>query len=383
MANLFVNLPAPAGNGVGAAVDLSAFGATKTFIVSGSWARAPIVTIEMNDDPGQAGSWAPVGVSSQGAGKFTIDIVGVWFRVNVQLFRGGSAPDVNVGGTDNGTLVLSLPVPAGVGVGAAVDISSLGSFKTAWVANTFRGNLLVELSTDGASDWSPGFSFTSPGQQSKVSIAHWARVKRLAPGTDTLLPLVFLAAAVDGGIGPTGPTGPSAGPTGPTGHAGVAGPTGPTGHVGDTGPTGPQGDAGIEGPTGPTGPSDGPTGPTGAGPTGPTGAAAATTAEHLSGAGGDPQIPLADVDASFLENSLSESVLLFGPLADGVVDGQIHNFVNISASGTRVVRVEITSFEGGFTLMSSTSTRANFSVIWNDQEAVWQVIGTPRNFTES
>ncbi len=206
MANLFDNLPALAGNGVGAAVDLSTYGATKTFIVSGVWDRAPIVTIEMNDDAGQAGSWAPVGRSVQGVGQFTISVVGKWFRVKVQAWKGGLAPDVNVGGTDLGTLHFALVCPAGVGNGAAVDISTLGPLKTACVQNAYRGALIIEFSTDGASDWSTGFSFPNPGQKSGVVVANWARVKRLSPGTGLVLPLVFLYAEVPAGGGGPPPT---------------------------------------------------------------------------------------------------------------------------------------------------------------------------------
>jgi hypothetical protein len=110
------------------------------------------------------------------------------------------------------------------------------------------------------------------------------------------------------------------------------------------------------------------------------------TTEHLSGAGGTPgpaTIPIANVATSFLENTFTESTLTFGPLADGSVDGQIHNFVNVSANGMALVRVQITSFEGGLTFMTSTATRANFSVIWNSLASEWQKLGTPLAFTES
>ncbi len=311
MANLFLALPAPTGNGTGTAVDLSAFGKTKTFIVAGSWNMPPIVTIEMNDDPSQAGTWAVVGASLQGGGSFTIDVVGQWFRVNVGGFRGGQAPDVNVGGTDDGTTLVNLPVTVGTGVGAAVAIPTVGPFKTAFVGGTFKGGVIVELSTDGSTDWAQEFAFSNGGQQTSVVVANWARARRIGvpvvnPGT----PIVWLGGADDISTGPSGPTGPN-GPTGPTGASGptgptgIAGPTGPTGSQGATGNTGPTGSQGVAGVTGPTGPQgiqgvqgiqgiqgiDGPTGPTGAGGaastvTGPTGSQGVAGATGPTGANG-------------------------------------------------------------------------------------------------
>lgn len=201
MGNLFANLPAPAGNGVGAAVDLSAYGEIKTFIVDGTWVIPPSITVEMNDDAGQDGDWIAVTPTFQGAGVVTVSVVGKWFRVNVGNFFSGVAPQVNVGGTDGGTTIISLPSPVDNGVGAAVDVSALGSFKTTAVQGPFKGFVVIELSTDGATEWAQNLSFKDTGQQSTVVVANWARVRRQGiPSnvSDVGLPIVNIGAANPG-----------------------------------------------------------------------------------------------------------------------------------------------------------------------------------------
>lgn len=56
MSNVFVSLPALAGNGPGAAVDVSAFGTAKTITVEGS---AGFIGIEISNDAGHA-NWTPI-----------------------------------------------------------------------------------------------------------------------------------------------------------------------------------------------------------------------------------------------------------------------------------------------------------------------------------
>ena len=151
----------------------------------------------------------------------------------------------------------------------------------------------------------------------------------------------------DGHDGTTGPTGTSDGPTGPTGAAGTLGPTGPIGTTGDVGPTGPGG--GVP------------------------------TTEHLTGSGGDPAIPLTNVDTSFLTNATSESVLNF-TLADGLLDGQIHDIVNDAASSSAIIVITPANFRDGTTI-TSTAGAASCALIWNAVGGEWHMLGTPRNFT--
>lgn len=204
MGNLFANLPAPAtANGAGDAVDVSAFGASKTVVIAGSWpvTQVPLVTIEINNDPTKAGSWNPI-ATRQGGGILAFESAAMWMRQRVSSNRSGTPPRVDVGGTDDGTSFAALPSTSADGAGAAVDVSALGVFKTITVGGTFNGVALIEVSEDGTTNWAQAFSFSAPGQQSMLLTAHWMRTRRqgvpvIAPGQ----PVVNLGAVATGGGG--------------------------------------------------------------------------------------------------------------------------------------------------------------------------------------
>lgn len=204
MANQFVNLPALAANGAGAAVDISTFGAIKTIVVQGVWAapnKAPTVNIEINNDSVPNGSWAPACPSIRGTGIVTFSSAARWMRVRVSGYRGGQAPDVNLGGTDDGADFATLTVPAGNGVGAAVDVTSLGLLKTLVVNNRFSGAIILELCEDAAGvNWAQWSSMQAPGAMTNIAAAYWARLKRVGiPANDPYgTPLATL-----GGANPT------------------------------------------------------------------------------------------------------------------------------------------------------------------------------------
>lgn len=275
MANVFATLPAIAGNGPGAAVDLSTFGANKTITVTGNGFSGgePFVGIEISNDS-SGGVWTPV-VMFLAPGEQTIEVACHWMRTNVTSFKGGNAPNVQVGGTNDGTTFATLVAPSVNGLGTGVNVSTLGQFKTIQVAGVFTGNLNILVSEDGGLTYQAACAFSQPGQITiPTLVADFMRVSRngvplINPGA---APTIYIAAvAVSFVLGPTGPTG-ALGPTGPglTGPTGASSTvTGPTGSTGPTGPsvTGPTGNSSTV--TGPTGPSGGPTGA--GGPTGPTG----------------------------------------------------------------------------------------------------------------
>lgn len=175
MAQIFVNLPAPAGNGTGAPADMSAFGPLKTIAVSGG--ANCTVNVEMSNDAG-AVFWAPVCTVGPTGGTFQFSGVARWMRVRVSQFLGSAAPVINVGGTNEGSSFLELPVPADDGSGAAIDTSAMGPFKTIQVGDTFRGSLQIDVSEDGAMNWATIASFSGPGTQTLVFAAKYMRVTR-------------------------------------------------------------------------------------------------------------------------------------------------------------------------------------------------------------
>jgi len=207
MANLFINIPVPAGNGSGAPVAMGAFGLVKTVSVTGPFIAS--VTIEISNELAPT-MWAPLQTFNNADG-FTYEVACRWMRATVVNYKSG-APACDVGGTDDGTLFASLPAPAGNGVGAAIDVSLLGLFKTVTVNGPFNGNVQIEVSEDGITRWSQiGLGFPNAGQQSTTVAAKFMRVVRagvptIAPG----LPIVDVAACQigGGGAGPPGPTVP-------------------------------------------------------------------------------------------------------------------------------------------------------------------------------
>lgn len=187
MANLYVNLPVPATDGIGAAVDVTALGVDKTIVCAGD-ADASF-NVEVNNDAGQAGSWSPVATFNN-PGSLVVSVACMWMRVRVSKTNPHvvGAMVVDVGASDDGCQFASLTVPAGNGVGAPVNTSSLGPFKTAQVGGAFRGSLIVEISEDGATEWAQPFAFANPGVKSLLLTAKFMRVRRsgvplVNPGT--------------------------------------------------------------------------------------------------------------------------------------------------------------------------------------------------------
>lgn len=200
MGNQYITLPVPTGDGAAAAVDVSTFGGLKSIVCAGD--ASSVINIEYNNDPGQAGGWQTL-VTFQPRGQSTNVVACLWMRVrqsNYNKYVGGS-PSVTLGGTDDGTQQATLPATAADGVGAAIDVSALGTTKTVQVGGTWRGNVIVEISEDG-SDWGQPFSFQTPGAQTLAVAAQFMRVRRsgvpqIGPG----LPIVNVCAVESTGGG--------------------------------------------------------------------------------------------------------------------------------------------------------------------------------------
>jgi hypothetical protein len=335
MSFISVNLPAPAANASGAAVDVSAFGGLKTITVTGNGGVfEPFVTVEMSNETSPT-KWTPACPTFTNPGEQTIQIAARWMRATVSNYKGGGAPTVEIGGTDDGTLFASLPALAGNGSATPTSTATLGDFKTVQVAGPFRGTVNIDVSEDAGATFQTVLSFNNPGQQTFIGAADFMRVTRSGvPGNTPGLPITNVGGTTIAGLGPAGPTGPTGpsvtGPTGPTGNTGATGAS-LTGATGPTGATGAGGSAG--GPTGPTGntgstgPSGGPTGPTG--PTGAQGSTGATGADSTvtgptgnTGPQGAPSTVTGPTGAAGPQGALGPT----GPTgADSVVTGPTGN----------------------------------------------------------
>lgn len=176
MANLFVNIPVPVANGVGAAVDVSAMGKTKSLVCGGGFAAT--VNVEYSTDA-LGDEWAPLATFQQ-SGNLTIDVAAHWMRAVTSEYKSG-APNLDVGSSDAGTTFALLTAD-----GASVDISALPLFKTVIAPS----KAIVEVSEDGVS-WAQIFSLPDGGDESREVVGQFARV---VGGVD-----VTIAAANDGG----------------------------------------------------------------------------------------------------------------------------------------------------------------------------------------
>jgi hypothetical protein len=217
VANLFFNLPIPAGDGTGAAVDVSTLGALKTFVVgetlgpNGEGFRCSL-NIEMSNAavaPVADNEWAPVDTFNN-PGDITIPISAKWLRVRRSDSKtpAGTAT-CDVGSDDSPATLAAFTVTAGDGSGPSVNTSTLPVYKTVTVGGAFRGNVVVEVSNDGV-HFAPQFSMPNGGQQSAAFTAEFMRVSRdgvpvISPGT----PIVNIAASNLPGTGSGGGGGPA------------------------------------------------------------------------------------------------------------------------------------------------------------------------------
>lgn len=198
MANVFTDLPAPAGNGSGAGQDVSAMAALKTITVEDTFTG--VVAIEVSNDGGA--TFGELTTFTR-PGKRTIAAVAEQMRVTRRIIDPAAPglPNIDVG-ADAGVTAFAVPaVPAGDGTGAPTDVSGLGEFNTVVVAGVFTGSLTIEISEDGV-DYVDCLTFTTPLMRSKNFIAQFLRVTRAnvnpgAPGA----PVVAVGASPGAGGG--------------------------------------------------------------------------------------------------------------------------------------------------------------------------------------
>lgn len=188
--NVYLNIPVPAANGAGAAVDVSLMGKSKTLIVGGVFKAT--VKFEFANDP--AGTvWTPLAASFEAPDTQNVDVAARFMRAVVSNYKSG-APNADVGSSNAGTSFAQLVPPPGNGAGAAVDISALPPFKTVVISGGFTGGLFVEISEDGVG-WFPALAFYTGGDQNFTAYAQFARISRSNSGGG--VPNVWVGGAAD------------------------------------------------------------------------------------------------------------------------------------------------------------------------------------------
>jgi len=157
MPSVFLNIPVPATTGSGAPVNISALGFCKLFSLTGGFGSVPnlgaTVVIEASND---GVSWSPV-TSLTAANDIRRSFAAVLVRATV--IGDATGANLSVGADNPGTDMTALAVPAGNGVGAAVDISSFGSEKTVLYNGGMEASLTIEISQDGGLTYTEAASF--------------------------------------------------------------------------------------------------------------------------------------------------------------------------------------------------------------------------------
>ena len=195
MANLYIPLPVPASNGVGASIDVSQLGSKRTILVSGVFLGT--VNVEVSDD---GDNFVSAATFNNAGDDYTAEISSCFMRVRLSGYKSGT-PIVEVGGQALGTDSVILEVPTENGVGAASNVSEHGAEKNVVVSGKFGGGIRIQASNDGV-NFVPVASFNDPSTESLSFYAEFVRVERTGvPKINPGSPVVSICSGKDSGAG--------------------------------------------------------------------------------------------------------------------------------------------------------------------------------------
>lgn len=205
--NVFANLPMPALNGGGAAVDVSTMGAQKTIVISGTFpGRA--VEVQISQVAGGASGYTPVRTFTDGETKLVIPVAARFMRAFVKNRVTGDSfsCNVDVGAPEARCEFGVVPIPGADGDGADLAAGTFGSFHTFSMVGDFNGaRVIIEASEDGTA-YAPVLTFTGPSQQSWSGVARFFRAN--LKGFATGFTATCTVASVDDPLIPAVPVGP-------------------------------------------------------------------------------------------------------------------------------------------------------------------------------
>lgn len=180
MADVTVTLNVPAGDGFGTITDVSAMGVNKTVIVTGIFTGVLFVQASANGV-----DFIDLATFTD-ANKQVVQAACTHLRVRRGGTSGGALPTCDVAADAAGAQAASVVVPAGTGVGAAVDISAFGTYTTVILTGSFGGVVIVQLSEDNV-DWVDANSFSAPSISSSLVTAGFVRARSVGvTGTPVL-----------------------------------------------------------------------------------------------------------------------------------------------------------------------------------------------------
>jgi hypothetical protein len=126
---------------------VSGYGATKTLIMDGPADMHVDIQFSHDSTTGSDGTWFNIKSLTEKPGKQNFDIACKWLRVSIPSGKSGPT-NADVAGTAGGTRKAVVPTVAGVGIGASVDVSWLGTYNTIAVAGLTDGEIVLESSHD-------------------------------------------------------------------------------------------------------------------------------------------------------------------------------------------------------------------------------------------
>ena len=181
----------PAADGTGAWVDTTGMGKRKTVTVTGAFVGS--LTIEVGNNSLGGLNWCALHTFT-GPGQKSFNVACEAMRCRFGGLISGT-PTVDIAANDDGVEATALPVSAGDGVGAGVDVSLYGLFKTFIIAGAWTGVVTIEVSEDNV-DYQAVKSITGSYTMFSAEIAaRWLRIRRSGGSGGT--PVPYVAAVKD------------------------------------------------------------------------------------------------------------------------------------------------------------------------------------------
>lgn len=167
MSNIFLDIPVPAGNGVGAPVDTTGMGNPKTVEIAGDFRGSVIIEASLDGGITYSAVWVFTTNPKKKVLNFAADRVRV--RRSGVPNIGPGLPSVSISANNFGALFAALPV------GIAVNTSALGNDKTVTVNGlSTHGVINIEVSEDGI-NWATCLTFNNDDIQFRKFTAKFMR----------------------------------------------------------------------------------------------------------------------------------------------------------------------------------------------------------------
>jgi hypothetical protein len=197
MPNVSVNLPVPAGTGVGAWVDTSGLAPEKTIIVDNGPFTGQLFVELSNDGSSSAVSVEDVPIfENNRVFPFTATLQ----FMRVRRLGGTGSPTVSIAAAPSTTNLFGTLNVVNGGTGTATDLTLGGDVNTFEVSGNFTGLVFLEFSDDG-SDFSSSVLFTVAGSRTFNAPITSVRVRTQSIVGDTPAVSVGSGSAASGGNG--------------------------------------------------------------------------------------------------------------------------------------------------------------------------------------